>query len=370
MSTVNKDKLEQLEAVMAEAAEKAIQGLGEFTDEQIAMLESREIVMDAEYPPNQFLFSVDGVPVITRADLHTIGGKQKGGKTSFETILIAACLCGQWERIKCLVDDMTILYIDTEMKQIDTQQLAFKAAQMAGVDPMSVADRFHLVNFRPLSQEEMLTGTRYYINKYKPQVVFIDGIVDLCSNFNDEEASQKFVRDFLMKTADDFNCAIFSTLHTNKTDGYSELRGHLGAYCEQKGSTVIKCEKDDDTNIVTVKFPTHRYASVPDIHFTYDENGLPISADTQFKEIEAEKQRAKKEQKEAEQQKVYANRTQVIIGILKANGGKMSRKQLIAEAMEHLKKSNSTVSDILLKMKTEANPKIVEANSEIALNES
>lgn len=324
-----------------------------------------------KYPVNEFLFEVGGVPVITRGDLHTIGAKQKGGKTSFVTILIAAMLSGQWDRVRSLTRKSAILYVDTEMKQYDTQQLGRKAARMAGVRTATMERRVHLVNFRPLTPAEMEQGIRYFIGRFSPSLVIIDGVVDLCANFNDVEASQRLVLDFLMKTAEEHQCAIVSVLHTNKTDGYSELRGHLGAFFEQKGATVIKCDKDDANNLVTVHFPTHRYAPVPDLHFTFSaSDGTPVPAEDLYARIQQEEQLSREEKKAAEKQALYEQRAQVILSVIREHGGSIERKELVEEAMKRIRAKNSLVCALLKKMRDSDAPLIVEDSKTIMLANS
>lgn len=358
-----------LDATINQAVKKAMSGLGSISEELKAKLDSCLIDMKAVYPKTEFLFSVDGVKVLSLADVHTIGAKQKAGKTSLVKIFIATILSGQWHRVKCLLRNAKVLYIDTEMKRIDTQNIGKNAAQMAGIDPTEIGDRIHLVNFRPLSPKQMEQGMEYYIKVYNPDLVIVDGIVDLCSNFNDVEASQNLVLNFLMKLAEEHQCAILNVLHTNKTDNYVELRGHLGAYFEQKGATVIKCEKDDDTNIVTVKFPTHRYAPVPDFHFTFDNEGIPVCADTQYQAIEDARKHLKEEQKAADVQKVYEERAAVVISIIKEHEGAMERKELSEKVMSKLDRKSGVVKGLLKQMLSEPNPRIVQTDSIISLSE-
>lgn len=358
----------EVDAIMAKAHKGAENGDGEFTPELILKFHACEILMDKEYPENEFFFSVGGVPVISQGDIHTVGAKQKGGKTSLLDIFVSSTLGGSWGNVvKCLVKDMTVLYIDTEMKQVDTQQFGVKAAKMAGVDVAALNGKVHLVNFRPLTSDEMEQGIRYFIKKYKPMLVIIDGIVDLCSNFNDVEASQDLVLNFLMKIAEEHKCAIISVLHTNKTDGYTELRGHLGAYFEQKGVTTIKCDKNDAFNLVTVSFPTHRYAPVPDFHFSFDANGVPVPADDLYSEIEANKQKSKDEQKEEKRKLEYEVRSQTIMGIVKEHGGSVERKVLKEEAMVKIGKAASTVNDVLKCMLEDPTPLVVQKGKVVML---
>lgn len=376
----------ELGVKMTQAEVKAIEGVktldevktpeGEKTLEEARVEVDKEleeklracvIGMESTYPVNEFLFSVDGVPVITKADLHTIGAKQKGGKTSLVSILLAAVVAGRWNRVRSLVGDTTVAYFDTEMKPIDTQLLAMKVATMAGCSKEEVYSRVHFLNFRKLAPKEMETGVRYYIEKLKPSIVIIDGIVDLCANFNDVEKSQNLVLNFLMKIAEEHQCAIVSILHTNKTDGYTELRGHLGAFFEQKGVTTVKCDKDDASNVVTVSFPTHRYAPVPDFHFTFDSEGLPIPADELHAQMEAKKQQTKDEEKAAKAEATYQERVKKVLGIIGRHGGSISRKELLDEAMEATGKGSSTVKDLIKRMKEDPDAGIVEENSVISM---
>lgn len=359
---------QQLDAKVAQAAQDANNGIGSISPEMKKKLLTCIVGMKEQYPENKFLFSIDDTPVISQADVHTIGAKQKAGKTSLITIMISAILCGLWNRVKCLEEDMSVLYIDTEMKMVDTQQLGFKAAEMSGTDIDTLTERVHLVNFRPLTPAEMEEGIRYFVSLYKPKLVFVDGVVDLCANFNDVEASQNLVLNFLMKLAEHEQCAIINVLHTNKSDGYTELRGHLGAFFEQKGATVIKCEKDEKSNIVTVSFPTHRYAPVPEFHFTFNEKGIPVSADAQYQEIEDAKQLSKEEQKAAEKEAIYGERSKVITSIILENGGSMERKALIEAAMARIGKGRSTIKNLITQMKEGNDAPIIENNSVITLN--
>ena len=360
-------ELAKLDAAVAKAVQDAMSGFGDMSPELMKKVLSCVIDKNAVYPPNVFLFSIDGVPCINLGNIHTIGAKQKNGKTSLIELLAAASINGEWNRIKCLLPGIDILYIDTEMAPCDTLDVIHKIEILAGID--NLPDNIHLVNFRPLTSSEMKQGIPFLIHVFHPKLVIIDGIIDLCANFNDIEASQELVVNFLMKTALKYDCAIINVLHTNKTDGYSELRGHLGAFFEQKGTTVIKCEKDDDTNIVTVKFPTHRYAPLPEFHFTFDENGIPIPADTQAEEIEAQKRLDKKAKEEAEKQRIYAERVQAMVNILKKHDGCLERKVLTAELTKELKRSESTVKALFKQMLAEDKPVIVQTEGLIKLSE-
>lgn len=323
-------------------------------EEKILKMLSCEVSLDKQYPENQFLYEVDGKPFLTRGDIHTIGGKQKGGKSSLARIIMAATLSGSWYRIKCLTPGIETVYIDTEMKGVDTQNSLRQIAKMAGVEESELG-HIHMYNVRPLTTDEIKESIILYLELHHPTLMFIDGLVDLCKDFNDVEASQDLVLNFLMKKAEEYNCAIVSMLHTNKTDNYTELRGHLGAFLEQKGVSVIKCIKDEKSGIVTVTMPTVRYAPVPDWHFAYDACGCPIDAESLFLQHQEEAAKTIKERKEAERRERDQSRKDAILSIINANAGHMLRKD-VQEAFCTKTKLGETVFKDLVKSMLESEP--------------
>lgn len=305
---------------------------------------------EKEYKPNEFIFEYDGAKFLTKGDLHTIGAKHKGGKTSLIYILIACMLSGSWNKLKCIIPDLKVVCVDTEQKGIDTQNALLKICKMANVDPTEVEQRLHMFNFRPLTPDEMKLGIHLLLQVYKPDILFVDGIVDLCRDFNDVEASQDLVINYLLKIADEHNCAIINVLHTNKTDGYQELRGHLGAFLAQKGNCVFKCEQDPNTHIVTVSLPTVRYAPVPDFYFTFDKDGMPIDAEQHFLEVQAEMAKNAKLRKEEEKRQKMNERKDVILELVKANGGSSYRKDVRKSFCDKTGKGETTFNETLNEM--------------------
>lgn len=342
--------------------QKELQALGiEWTDdiqekegESLLHILDCGVDLQKEYAPNEFLFEVDGAQMFTRGDIHTIGGKQKCGKTTLARILMAASLSGQWNKVKCLVPNLEIVYLDTEMKGVDTQNTLRQIMRLAGVDE-SALEHLHMKNFRPLTPQEMKTGIRLFLEMYHPQLMFLDGVVDICHDFNDVEASQDLVLNFLMKLADEYNCAIVNMLHTNKTGGYQELRGHLGAFLEQKGVTVIRCVKDDESNIVSVTMPTIRYAPVEDWHFGFNDEGEPVDAEKQFLEAQQAKAMEAKARKQAEREEQNQKRKALILDILKSKDRTALRKDVQAAFMEKSGLGES-VFKTLAKEMLDANP--------------
>lgn len=314
-----------------------------------------KVDIQQEFAPNEFLFEYGGSKYLTRGDIHTIGAKQKHGKTTCLRLHFVAGVCGRWNNLKCLTPEMDMVYVDTEMKPVDTQNSLKQIIELSGLPADEVTKHLHMYNMRPLSPEEMKDGIRLYLELHHPALLAIDGLVDLCKDFNDVEASQELVIEYLMKLAEKYNCAIVVVLHTNKTDNYTELRGHLGAFLGQKGGSVIKCIKDEKTNIVTVTMPTVRYMPVPDWYFGFDEEGRPVDAEQQFLEAQAEAARSERERKEAERDIVNRERKNIILDIINANAGSSLRKDVL-EKFTIRTKVSETIFKQLVKEMANANP--------------
>ena len=252
---------------------------------------------ETEFPPEENLLEIDHVGCFALKDLVAIKAKQKAGKSTLIGILIAAMLCGQWNKVKRVFDrQIRILYIDTEMKERDTNKLNHKVLRMAKL-PIKQVEGLYFINLRKLTTQECHDIVPRFIEVLRPDIVFIDGIVGLVSDFNGVEESQSVVREHLM-LAEKFNCCICEVLHVNKARDDNNMRGHLGTILSQKASNVFECQKDKIMNIVTVSCDDYRNAPVPSWSFMFDEHGDPICADEAVAQMEADKEAAKERKTE------------------------------------------------------------------------
>jgi hypothetical protein len=109
-----------------------------------------------------------------------------------------------------------------------------------------------------------------------PDAVFIDGIRDIISDFNDNEASSALVTD-LMAFAEQRQICIWNTLHMNprpKNDDESKMRGHLGTELGNKITDTLVCIKHkekDGTVYFTVKQDDARGKDMEDWEFVVTE---------------------------------------------------------------------------------------------------
>ena len=217
-----------------------------------------------EDAPIDFLFTQGGkYGIIARANLHTLQGTKKAGKSAAGLALIVAALKGEFIGLTASREDLAVLWIDTEQDKNTLRKKAKAVLSMAGLD--TPPDRLKIVTLRGYGgPADALAATLQAIEENAADFVFLDGVVDLCQAFNDEEKSRDVVRQ-LEAYAEKYGAAILGLIHTNKKD--NEARGHLGAIMVQKSAEIYQVDKEGDTAKVTQPFS--RFAPVPPFAFSF-----------------------------------------------------------------------------------------------------
>lgn len=190
----------------------------------------------AEVKRVESLFSLgDKHDIIARNNLHTLKGSLKTGKSAWGLILMVAALKGEFLGIKARYNDMKILWIDTEQDEATLHDKAQAVMRMAGLNTWP--ERIKMVAFCNYDGAiaDMLATTLDAIEENPADFVFLDGVVDLCTGFNDEKSSMEAVIKLLRK-AQQTGAAILGLIHINKND--TNARGHLGGIFEQKSADI------------------------------------------------------------------------------------------------------------------------------------
>ena len=232
-----------------------------------------------EDEPIEYLFTLgDKYGLIARANLHTLRGAPKTGKSAAGLALITAALRGEFIGIKANRDNLAVLWIDTEQDKNTLRQKARAVLDMAGLDTQPEA--LKVVTLRGYgSPADSLAATLQAIEENAADFVFLDGVVDLCQAFNDEEQSREVVRR-LEAHAEQYGAAILGLIHTNKKD--DEARGHLGAIMQQKSAEIYQVNKREGESIANVTQPFSRFAPVPGFAFAFaDDFKITTAADAQ-----------------------------------------------------------------------------------------
>lgn|SRR5690554_6479050 len=227
-----------------------------------------------DYPKIENLLTIHGSGCFARGNLQAIKAKAKNGKTTALNLVVAGLLANEaTEGLNIFgkkANAKTVLHIDTEQHVSNVHHKMNIVHKMLGVK--RELENYHVFSFREYSYIERFQFTKDAIDDLKPDLVIIDGIVDLIADFNDPTESKNFISE-LMKMSSEFNCAIICVLHENKSARDSTMRGHLGTELLNKCSEVYSVNKSND--IFTVSQTDTRNAPVPEWCFTIGEGGVP-----------------------------------------------------------------------------------------------
>lgn len=215
------------------------------------------------------------VALFTEGNLSLIVGAAKSRKTTLMVALAAALLGKPQLGLKAVRDDFKVAYLDTEQGPNFAYMTARKVHQLMGWSDKENNPRFLYYEMCEADLARRLKTVEEVISEDKPNFLFLDGIVDICKDFNNNEGCGELVSN-LMKLARGNNCHICAALHFNK-DGMTE-RGHLGAMYKQKCETTISVEIFDGYSEARPADNGCRGLPFKPFCFTMEgNNGLPVA---------------------------------------------------------------------------------------------
>lgn len=242
----------------------------------------------------EYLLQVDGTGLFPRGDICAIKAKAKSGKTFLSSILAAAALgCDDFQikRYSNANDNEdTVLYFDCEQNKANTKYVVVRVHRLARLGMEHDTDRFFGLNLVPSNRDERWQRIEEMIAYCRPALVFIDGIADLITDFNDITQSTDIL-ERLEQAKLKYNVCLACILHENKNADNKNMKGHLGTLLLQKACDVLSVErkKKGETEFFEVKQTDTRNLPVSDWHFTI-EDGLPVDYTTDD-EAEREQER-------------------------------------------------------------------------------
>ncbi len=379
--TENVQQPEQLTGQVNNQAQTVKNIVGEAVNQPTAEEQERErlrkilgdtrIRTDTEVPDLEYALEVDGTGFFARRDIHAVKAKAKAGKTTTLKVFIAALLVGVMFRVKSLMEKPRILFFDTEQNRKDTKGILDDVASMTGLGTEVIDSQVVLQSLRRVDREDLLPLLRQALEDEKPDVVFIDGIVEFVASFNDESESKELIKD-LLKLCDEQDCAIVCVLHTNKADEDHQMRGHLGTMLAQKAATVLECKKERGSSVITVSCSESRHEEPTEWSIMFAEDGCIVDA-TEQRKLQLEQRKAEQQQKRQEAiEKETQERLQKCLTILRDKGGAVSRKQLTEILVKVLDRKRPTVASYIsewLKEKAifEDSNGLIQASEEFAL---
>ena len=210
------------------------------------------------YKPPRWTLSHDGVPFAKLGDLHVISGKAGHGKTALMSQFMACLLAGQFGHLKSeLREPATVLYIDTEQSEDDTIAIKNRVCMLAGIPNDQPSDRFKVVRLRETElAEERWRQILKVIWEVRPTVCFLDGMLDIVEDYNDQMLCQPIIRK-CMKLVTHYDMSMWCVLHENPMA--DKMVGTLGSITQRKVTEVFAVRKH--------KHEHDKFPNMPDIFF-------------------------------------------------------------------------------------------------------
>ena len=231
------------------------------------------------YRPPRYTMEREGVPFADVGEIHIISGKPGNGKTGLMAQLIAATLGGRFgntvaRKVGHKVngsDDFhelptRILYVDTEQGEDDTIGFKNRVVSMSGVSKEDAKEHLKILRLRDTElAKDRWRKILKAIWQMQPTDIFLDGMLDIVEDYNDQKECQPIIRKCMMM-ATHYDASLWAVLHENPM--VDKLVGTLGSITQRKVSeifTVIKVKQAD------LK-PNEQRPDLPDIYFRVKQN--------------------------------------------------------------------------------------------------
>ena len=231
-----------------------------------------DCVFDVTKPdiPVSYTYDWRGVIFSPLGGLTGLNGRPGNGKTMTFSMMIAAALRGEYCGLRCLIDNATCLYVDTEMEVVNHQRTVRRIYDMVGWPQMVKQERFNSIMLREVNDASARwRKVLKAIWQYKPNMVFLDGMIDIVNDFNDNKECQERIYQ-CMAVASHYNISVWCLLHLNP--GSEKAVGHLGSFLERKATDIFVTSKDEDTQTMKVKHVKQRLKKVDDVHFRVEDD--------------------------------------------------------------------------------------------------
>jgi len=208
------------------------------------ILEKRKWLQGYRPPAEDVLFTIQGCNIGSRGNFICLSGLPKAGKSTFLNAIMASTFINldvYQMKLKC---PGNFGYFDTESSQNDFYRNIERVRAFAGF--VELPRTFSAYNTRVDAYELQRALIAHYIETERPDVLVIDGFLDLIRNFNDE-AECRGLMDWLKAITAHYNMLVIGVIHLGKKDGHT--LGHLGSMVDRYAQSVLEVIKDKENNM-------------------------------------------------------------------------------------------------------------------------
>lgn len=240
--------------------------------EESTKLDISTLIIDLSerVPDPQPIVRLWGNLIASRGNVSAVVGLAKSRKT-FLTCAVASGFLSDSEFMGFDTPAMgKVVYIDTEQSKAHVCKVTRRILRSIGLPTDCNHDKLIVAALRELTPDQRKEATAEILRRYKPDLVILDGVADLCNDPNDSHESEALTCE-LMRWSSEYDNHLFCVLHTNP--GGDKARGHLGSALLRKAESVLLVKADGPTSIVSPQYC--RNEPFTEFAFQIDANGLP-----------------------------------------------------------------------------------------------
>ncbi len=320
-------------------------------DALLKIIEQSRLSVEKVYAEEVNVLLIGNQGCFSKGNLHAIKAKPKHGKTTAIYLMCVALLKEDgWGALSAGIKKPKIIIFDTEQAERDAQEKYVTALKMAGLPIEDIYDRLEIYSLRSQTMQEKRDTIEHVIKVKQPDIVFIDGIVDLLADFNDVKASQELIERLMQLSTKEVvgkDVAIVCVLHTNKNSEDNNMRGHLGTMLQQKASSTFMVTKSN--GIFTVTNTESRHGEVSSWSFCYDDDNNIVDATANVAELQALQKQKKQEEKQKKLEATKQQRSDKLLQIVRKHGNSIKRSELKDLLMNALVLKRSSVDNLINK---------------------
>ena len=202
-------------------------------------------------PPNEEeLITINEKVVLSSRNMMMISGLPKSNKSTVALMFLFSFIANKNVQGIKVKKTGKALYIDTELSNLSFYKAFHRARVLSGVKELDY-DCFNVYLLRMLDKDKIISNLIFLLEHNEDyKYVFIDGILDLCNDFNNVEETKQLMS-MLQAICEKRDVSIISVMHLGKTNGYA--LGHVGSSAQRKMESCINVSKDsDESNAITI----------------------------------------------------------------------------------------------------------------------
>lgn len=223
-----------------------------------------------QYDSPRYSLLINNTPCAPVGGLHVITGQPGNGKTNAQSQIIAAYLGDTSHNMAYNLADRPepkVLYVDTEMEPENTMMVNLRVCAMTEREYHKKYEDFDILVLRnELSAEDRWLKILKAIYEKQPNAVFIDGMIDIVADFNDNRQCQEIIFK-CMALATYYDINLWTTIHQNP--GTTKMTGHAGSFLERKATDIFQITKDKSSGeiLFLIEQTKARGKDVPEVRF-------------------------------------------------------------------------------------------------------